>query len=92
MDKIEPQMAITQSESIPKPIQSSSDHKPRQEHIKEEKPQKREASLEKLLNELSQESEEVTFSQIIVQFIKLNSKFEHTSTILNIIVTIVGFI
>jgi hypothetical protein len=49
----------------------------------------REASLENLLAELSLESEEVTFSQIIVQFLKLNSRFEHASTILDIIVTIV---
>ena len=48
------------------------------------------ASLENLLVELSQESEEVTFSQIIVQFLKLNSKFEQTSTILTIIVRIVS--
>ena len=51
---------------------------------------RREKSLENLLIELSQESDEVTFSQVIVQFLKLNSKFEHTSIILNIIVTIVS--
>ena len=51
---------------------------------------KRETSLENLLIELSQESDEVTFSQVIVQFLKLNSKFEQTSIILNIIVTIVS--
>ena len=92
MDKIEPQAAITQLDNMPKTIQIKNEHKPRQEQIKEERPPlRREGSLENLLNELSQESEEVTFSKIIVQFIKLNSKFEHTATILNIIVTIVSF-
>ena len=52
---------------------------------------KREQSLENLLMELSLESDEVTFSQVIVQFLKLNSKFEQTSTILNIVITIVIF-
>jgi hypothetical protein len=47
-------------------------------------------SLDDLLAELSEEPGEVTFSQIIVQFLKLNSRFEHTSVILNIIVTIVN--
>jgi len=51
---------------------------------------KRETSLENLLVELAQESEEVTFSQVIVQFLKLNSKFEQTSIILKIVVTIVS--
>lgn len=56
---------------------------------KQQQPLRREKSLENLLMELSQESEEVTFSQVIVQFLKLNAKFEQTSIILNIVITIV---
>lgn len=65
------------------------------QHIKnkeENKNLKKEYSLENLLVELSQESNEVTFSEVIVQLIKLSSKFEQTSIILNIIITIVSHI
>jgi hypothetical protein len=50
----------------------------------------KEMSLEDILFELVQDTDTVTISQVIVQFLKLNSKLDKTNLVLNIVVIIVS--
>ena len=52
----------------------------------------KEMSLEDILFELVQDTNSVTISQVIIQFLKLNSKLDKTNLVLNIVVIIVSFI
>lgn len=50
---------------------------------------KKENSNDNVLLELSQENNEVTFSQVVVQYLKLNSKLDKPTLVLDIIIFIV---
>ena len=50
----------------------------------------KEISLDDLLFELVQETNKVTISQVIVQFLKINTKLEKTNLVINIVVSIVN--
>ena len=52
----------------------------------------KEMSLEDILFELVQDTNSVTISQVIIQFLRLNSKLDKTNLVLNIVVIIVNFI
>lgn len=53
---------------------------------------KNDLDLEDLILELDLETDQITFSQIVVQFLKLNLKFEPSFTILNIVITVVIYL
>jgi len=50
----------------------------------------KEISLDDLLFELIQETNKVTISQVIVQFLKINSKLDKSTLVLSIVVSIVN--
>lgn len=51
---------------------------------------RQDSDLNTILDEISQDTDQVTFSLILIQYLKLNLKFEAASSILSIIITVLN--